>query len=149
MDRSRTRRVAVEGASESVAWSEDELRKIIEADDLRISPFREDGVTPGTPTWIWTVAVDGGLYVRGYTEQDSRWYQAARRQKAGQITAAGATRDVLFEPNDGSINDRMDHAYKTKYGGSSYLAPMIGDHARSATIWITPCNGAPDSGVRP
>ena len=94
MDRSRTRRVAVEGASESVAWSEDELRKIIEADDLRISPFREDGVTPGTPTWIWTVAVDGGLYVRGYTEQDSRWYQAARRQKAGQITAAA--RQVTF-----------------------------------------------------
>jgi hypothetical protein len=74
-------RVAVEGASESVAWSEDELRKIIEADDLRISPFREDGVTPGTPTWIWTVAVDGGLYVRGYTEQDSRWYQAARSRR--------------------------------------------------------------------
>ena len=95
MDRSRTRRVAVEGASESAAWSEDELRKIIEADDLRISPFCEDGVTPGTPTWIWTVAVDGGLYVRGYNGQDSRWYQAARRQKAGQITAAGATRDVL------------------------------------------------------
>ena len=56
-------------------------RKIIEADDLRISPFREDGVTPGTPTWIWTVAVDGGLYVRGYNGQDSRWYQAARRRR--------------------------------------------------------------------
>jgi hypothetical protein len=106
-------------------------------------------VTPGTPTWIWTVAVDGGLYVRGYTGQDSRWYQAARRQKAGQITAAGATRDVLFEPVDGSINDRIDDAYRAKYGGSSYLAPMIGDHARSATIRITPRNGAPDSGVRP
>jgi uncharacterized protein DUF2255 len=81
MDRSRTRRVAVEGASESAAWSEDELRKIIEADDLRISPFREDGVTPGTPTWIWTVAVDGGLYVRGYTEQDRAGIRprAARR----------------------------------------------------------------------
>jgi hypothetical protein len=26
-------------------WSEDELRKIAEADDLHISPFREDGVT--------------------------------------------------------------------------------------------------------
>jgi hypothetical protein len=27
------------------SWSNDELRKIPEADDLHISPFREDGVT--------------------------------------------------------------------------------------------------------
>jgi len=32
------------------SWSEDELRKIIEADDLHIAPFRDDGVTYGTPT---------------------------------------------------------------------------------------------------
>ena len=134
MDRSRTRRVAVEGASESAAWSEDELRKIIEADDLHISPFREDGVTPGTPTWIWAVAVDGDLYVRGYNGQGSRWYQAARRQKAGQITAAGATQNVLFEPVAGAINDRVDEAYRAKYRGSAYLAPMIGDSARGATM---------------
>jgi hypothetical protein len=44
-------------------WPKDELRKIAEADDLHISPFREDGKTYGTPTWIWSVAVDGALYV--------------------------------------------------------------------------------------
>ncbi len=48
------------------AWSKDELRKIAAADDLHIAPFREDGVTYGTPTWIWSVAVDNALYVRGY-----------------------------------------------------------------------------------
>jgi hypothetical protein len=48
------------------AWSKDELRKIAEADDLHISPFREDGVTYGTPTWIWSVVVDNALYVRPY-----------------------------------------------------------------------------------
>jgi hypothetical protein len=66
-------------------WSKDELRKIAEADDLHIAPFREDGVTYGTPTWIWSVAVDDALYVRGYNGQNSRWYQAAVRQKAGRI----------------------------------------------------------------
>src|SRR5262245_31378039 len=90
----------------------DTLRTIAEADDLHISPFREDGVTPGTPTWIWSVAVDGDLYVRGCNGQSSRWYQAARRQKAGQITAVGTTRDVLFEPVEGQINDRVDDAYR-------------------------------------
>jgi hypothetical protein len=33
----------------------------------------------GTPTWIWSVVVDGALYVRA-----SRWHRAAVRQKAGR-----------------------------------------------------------------
>jgi len=55
------------------SWSKDELRKIAETDDLHISPFREDGVSYGTPTWIWSVAVDDGLYVRAYNGTSSRW----------------------------------------------------------------------------
>ena len=118
--------------------SKDELRKIAEADDLHISPFREDGVTHGTPTWIWSVAVDGALYVRAYNGQSSRWYQAAMRQKAGQITAAGMTTEVTFEAVKGPINDRIDGAYRAKYRGSPYLKPMIAARARSATVKIMP-----------
>jgi hypothetical protein len=66
-----------------MTWSKDQLRRIAAADDLNISPFRADGVTYGTPTWIWSVAVDGALYARAYNGQNSRWYQAAMRQKAG------------------------------------------------------------------
>lgn len=64
-----------------MAWSEQELGKVSLSDDLHISPFREDGVTYGTPTWIWSVVVDGALYVRGYNGQASRWYQAAVTQR--------------------------------------------------------------------
>ena len=119
-------------------WPKDELRKIAEADDLHISPFREDGRTYGTPTWIWSVVVDDALYVRGYNGQNSRWYQAALRQKAGRITAAGMTKEVTFEPVDGAMNDRIDDAYRAKYHGSPYLSPMIGARARSATVKVTP-----------
>jgi hypothetical protein len=120
-----------------MTWPQDELRKIAEAGDLHIAPFREDGVTYGTPTWIWSVAVEGALYVRGYNGQSSRWYQAALRQKAGRIIAAGMTKEVAFEPAGGPINDRVDDAYRAKYRGSPYLNPMIGERARSATIKIT------------
>ena len=58
------------------AWRTEELRKIAEADDLHISPFRDDGVTYGTPTWIWRVAVGDALYVRANNGQKSRWFQA-------------------------------------------------------------------------
>src|SRR4051812_26291164 len=119
-------------------WSKDELRKIAEADDLHISPFREDGMTYGTPTWIWSVAVGDSLYVRAYNGQDSSWYKAALRQKAGRITSAGMIKEVAFEPAEGPINDRIDDAYREKYKGSPYLAPMIGARTRSATVKVTP-----------
>ena len=120
------------------AWPKDELRRIAEADDLHIAPLREDGVTFGSPTWIWSVAVDDGLYVRGYNGQNSRWYKAAVRQKAGRITAAGMTKDVVFEPVVGSLNARVDDAYRAKYRGNPYLGPMTGDRARSATVKVAP-----------
>lgn len=119
-------------------WPKDELRKIAETDDLHVSPFREDGTTYGTPTWIWSVGVDDSLYVRAYHGKGSRWYQAALKQKAGRITAAGMTREVTFEPVDGAVNDRIDDAYRAKYKGSPYLAPMVGPRARSATVRIVP-----------
>ncbi len=120
------------------SWSKDELSRIAEADDLHIAPFREDGVTYGTPTWIWSVSVDDILYVRAYYGPSSRWYQAAMRQKAGRIIAAGMTKEVAFEPVDGSINNRIDDAYHEKYGSSPYLSPMISERARSATVEVMP-----------
>jgi hypothetical protein len=117
-------------------WPTDELRKIAEADDMHISPFRVDGVTYGTPTWIWSVAVGDALYVRAYNGRKSRWYQSAVGQKAGRIKAAGMTKDVTFEPVEGPINDRIDEAYRANCKGSPCLRPMIGASARSATVRV-------------
>ena len=121
-------------------WPKEELNRIAEADDLHIAPFREDGATHGTPTWIWSVAVDDALYVRAYNGQNSRWYRAAVRQKAGRITAAGMTKEVTFEPVDGPINDRVDDAYRTKYQryGASYVDPLFTPGAKAATLELVP-----------
>jgi hypothetical protein len=64
------------------------------------------------------VAVDDALYVRAYHGQNSSWYQAALRQKAGRIIAAGLTKEVTFAPVAGPINDRIDEAYRAKYADS-------------------------------
>ena len=119
-------------------WLKNELEKVAKTDDLHISPLREDGKTYGTLTWIWSVVVDGALYVRAYNGPDSRWYKAALEQKAGRVTAAGMTKEVAFEPVGGQINDRIDEAYRTKYKGSPYLGPMIGERARAATVRVVP-----------
>ena len=119
-------------------WTKAELKKIAAADDLHISPFREDGVTYGTPTWIWSVVVGDALYARAYSGRNSRWYKAAITQKAGRIRIAGMERDVEFEPVSGNLNPQIDEAYRAKYRTSPYLAPMIGDRARAATVRINP-----------
>ena len=80
------------------------------------------------------------LYVRAYNGQNSRWYEAAMRQKAGRITAAGMTKEVTFEPINAPINDRIDDAYLAKYRGGLYLSPMIGARARSASMKVMPRN---------
>jgi len=121
-------------------WPADELNKIAQADGLHIAPLRDDGVTYRAPTWIWSVALDGELYLRAYNGKRSRWHQAAMRRRAGRIMAAGMICDVRFEPVEGPINDRIDDAYRAKYGASPYLQAMIGGVARPATVRITPRN---------
>ena len=97
------------------SWSDDEIKAIAVSDDLPISPFRDDGVTYETPTWIWSVVVDGGLYVRAHHRHACPWYQAALRQRGGRIRVAGMTRAVNFEPVADQVNERIDAAYRAKY----------------------------------
>ncbi len=76
----------------TTTWPKEQLQSMAQTDDLHISPFREDGKTYGTPTWIWSVVVDDQLYVRAYNGQSFRWYQAAMQQEAGRITAGVSRR---------------------------------------------------------
>lgn len=122
----------------SIKFSPEELQQINKADDLKIAPFRADGITYGTPTWIWAVVVDGNLYVRAYNGKSSRWYQSAVQQKSGRIYAAGMVKDVSFETASSELNDKIDVAYKAKYSGNQYLLPMISNRTKEATIKILP-----------
>lgn len=113
-----------------------DIQLIAAKDDFHIAPFREGGKTFGTPTWIWSVEVDGELYVRAYNGTSSRWYQSAMREQAGKIESAGLTRLVIFEPVEGQINKRIDDAYRAKYAGSPYLGSMISERAKAATVKV-------------
>ena len=124
--------------TENKHFSKNDLKKIDEANDLHISPFRQDGKTYGTPTWIWAVIVEGDLYVRAYNGINSRWYNSAIQQKGGRIQAADMTKEVAFELVDGTINNSIDDAYQKKYQGSPYLNSMISKRAKEATIKILP-----------
>lgn len=125
---------------EAGRWTAEELAQIALADDLHVSPFREDGVTYGTLTWVWCVVVGQAVYARAYHGTRSSWYQAAVRQGAGRVHVAGMVREVLFEPvpQDDPLQAEIDAAYREKYRGSPYLAPMVSPRARAATVRILP-----------
>ena len=120
------------------AWAPSTIAAIAASDDLHVAPFRADGTTYGTPTWIWSVVVNGELYVRAYNGIASRCYGAAISQRAGRIQAAGQVHDVAFEPADPSVNPAVDAAYEAKYAGSPYLPPMVTLKPQAATVRITP-----------
>lgn len=114
-----------------------DIKTISGANDFHIAPFRPDGKTYGTPTWIWSVSVDGKLFVRAYNGTASRWYNAAITQRKGKIEAAGLERSVDFEPvNDDKMNERIDEAYRKKYATSAYLNSMISNRAKAATVQV-------------
>mgnify|MGYP003581786852 CR=1 FL=1 len=120
-----------------MTWHSETLQAIDQADDLKIAPFRADGKTTGTPTWIWEVIVDNRLFVRAYSGIRSSWYQAAVAQQAGKIHAAGQVFNVHFTPiRDHVLNERISAAYRQKYAQSPYMAHMIGTGAQAATIEI-------------
>lgn len=58
--------------SENKHFPKEEQEKIDAAGNLHISPFRTDGKTDGTSTWVWLVVVSGDLYVRAYNGVNSR-----------------------------------------------------------------------------
>lgn len=116
--------------------TKEDIKEIARRDDFYIAPFREDGKTYGTLTWIWVVEVNGELYVRAYNGKRSKWYGAALKQKAGKIEAAGRERAVHFEPVSGALNTQIDEAYKLKYSGSPYLGAMISERAKEATVKV-------------
>ena len=129
--------------SDSVApktprWRAAELALIVQADDFQVAPYRDNHVSLADPTWTWSVAVDGELYARAYNGVRAGWYKSAMRERAGQISVAGMKRLVAFEPVTGTINEKIDSAYRAKYRGSRYLEAMLSERASAATVRIKP-----------
>ncbi|MEZ5085435.1 MAG: DUF2255 family protein [Tessaracoccus sp.] len=93
------------------AWPTEVVARIAATDDFHIAPYHADGKTTGTLTWIWSVVVDGRVFVRSWSGTRGRWYRSAVAQQAGRITAGGQSYEVAFTPiTDEELNGRIDAA---------------------------------------
>ena len=120
-------------------WTSDELGRIGEAEELRITTRRRDG-TLRKPVTIWVVRVGDDLYVRSYRGRHGAWFRAAQAYHKGRIRAGGVEKDVVFvAETDPSLHDEIDAAYRSKYGRyPQYVAPMLTAEVRSTTIKLVP-----------
>ena len=120
------------------AWSETDLAKIGEANEIEVAPDRADR---SAVSWvpIWVVRVGDGLYVRSFRGPSGSWYRRARNTGHGRIRVAGTERTVVFSTADPSTRAAVDDAYRAKYGryGDSYTTPMTSDSVAGTTLRLT------------
>ena len=120
-------------------WTSDQLSKIEAADELEIASFRRDD-TLRNPTTIWVVRLGDHLFVRSVNGRTAAWFRGTQVRHDGRISSGGVERDVTFVDADHDIDDRIDDAYRTKYGryALNIVGSVLTPEARSATIELVP-----------
>ena len=120
-------------------WTDNELNKIGDAEELQIASLRQDGTLRKLMT-IWVVRLGNDIYVRSVNGRSSDWFRGVQTRHEGHIRAGGVDKDVTFvEEPDANINDQIDEAYATKYRRYASIIPSINSPAaRPATIKLVP-----------
>ena len=120
-------------------WTDDELTRIGEADELRIASTRPDG-TLRPAVIIWVVRVGDDLFVRSAYGSKNPWFARAQASRSGRITAGGVERDVTFADADPARSDAIDAAYHAKYDhyGPAIVGTVVGPEVRAVTLQLVP-----------
>ncbi len=95
-------------------WTEEELRRIGDAEELELASARTDGSLRPYVT-MWVVRARDELYVRSAYGTDNPWYRRATASGVGRIRAGGVERDVTFAGAAAEGHAAIDAAYQRKY----------------------------------
>jgi hypothetical protein len=96
------------------AWTEEELGRIGEAQELQLASERPDGTLRPYVT-MWVVRVDDELYVRSAHGANNPWFRRAKASGVGRIRAGGVERDVTFAEPAPDVHPDIDATYRGKY----------------------------------
>jgi hypothetical protein len=121
------------------AWTNDELSRVGDAEELQIASARRDG-TLGRSRTIWVVPYGGGLYVRSVNGPSAAWFRGTQVRHEGRISAGGVDRDVAFADAGHGLDDEIDTAYRGKYRryAKNITDSITSPAARSTTIQLLP-----------
>ncbi|MCB9418493.1 MAG: DUF2255 family protein [Ardenticatenaceae bacterium] len=123
-------------------WTNDELQRIGDAEELRIAGRKADG-TLRQATIIWVVRVGDELYVRSVNGRSSAWFRGVLVRHNGRIWAGGVEKDVTFvETPDSPRHAAIDAAYREKYGRypQEYVEACLTPKAHAATLKLVPAS---------
>ena len=120
-------------------WTNEELKKVGNAEELQIASLRKDGSLRSMRI-IWVVRVGDDLYVRSVNGRTSDWFRGVQTRHEGRIRAGGVEKDVAFvEESDPMVSDQIDAAYEAKYRRYASIIPSINSPtARAAAIRLVP-----------
>jgi hypothetical protein len=127
----------------SAAWTDDQLRRVGGATELRLASRRGDGsLRPYVIMWVVNVGEE--LYVRSAYGPDNPWYRRAMASGRGRIRAGGVEADVMFGQAPEDANAAIDDAYHAKYDtyGPRLVGTVVGPDAHRVTVRLVP-DGAP------
>ena len=121
------------------AWTDDELRRVGEAEELQLASRRGDGTLRPYVT-MWVVRAGDELYVRSAHGPDNPWYRRAMAAGTGRVRAGGVERDVTFGAAGPDVHAGIDAAYHAKYDryGPAIVGSVVGDKAIPVTIRLIP-----------
>jgi hypothetical protein len=121
------------------AWTKDELPRVAGAEELQIASLRRDS-TLRKPVTVWVVRDGDSLYVRSVKGPTAAWFRGTQERHEGRIRAGGFEKDVTFVDADHDVDDKVDAAYRAKYGryAGSILNSVLTPQARSTTIKLVP-----------
>jgi hypothetical protein len=120
-------------------WTSDELQRIAKADELRIASRRRDG-TLRDPVTVWAIRDGDDIYVRSVNGRNGKWFRGTQQRHEGHIRAGGVEKDVTFVEPEKDVAERIDRAYREKYGryAKSIVDTTLTPAARAATLRLTP-----------
>lgn len=121
-------------------WTNEELQRVGNADELNLASLRRDG-TLRNPVTMWVVRVGDDLYVRAVKGRSGPWFRGTQTRHEGRIRSGGVEKEVTFlEAPDSPLHKEIDAAYREKYQHypKSYTDACLTPEARAATIKLVP-----------
>ncbi|ROS75456.1 DUF2255 family protein [Cellulomonas sp. PhB143] len=117
-------------------WNTDDLAAIDGVDEIHVAAHQDDGTLAASRT-IWSVVVDGVLYVRSVRGVSGAWYQDVRRTGTGRLDAGDVQADVTFGRDD-EHDPAIDAAYHAKYGDGPHVLAITNPEATATTLRVEP-----------
>jgi threonine dehydrogenase-like Zn-dependent dehydrogenase len=123
----------------TTAWSDGELARIGDAEELKLASARPEGSLRPYVT-MWVVRAGDELYVRSAYGPNNPWYQRAKASGVGRIRAGGIERDVTFADAAPDAHAAIDASYHAKYDhyGPKIVGSVVGPHAQPVTVRLVP-----------